>query len=61
MNPKKKKKKTLLGCKPNNVNNAMNKNSKNNPRRIKTRSGHATIRSQTAHLGYLRVHQCRHH
>lgn len=47
----------LPGCKPNKVNNAMNKKSKNNPDRIKNRSGHANIRSQKSNTGHLRVHQ----
>jgi hypothetical protein len=51
----------LLGSKPNKVSSAMNKKSKNNPERIKNRSGHANIRSQKSHIGHLRVHQYRHH
>jgi hypothetical protein len=35
----------------------MNKKSKNNPARIKNRSGHANIRSQKSNIGHLRVHQ----
>jgi hypothetical protein len=51
----------LLGCKPNKVNSAMNKKSKNNPEIIKNKSGHASIRSQKSNIGHLRVHQYRHH
>jgi hypothetical protein len=39
----------------------MNNKIKNNPERIKNKSGHDMMRSQKSQIGIVRVHHCRHH